>query len=272
MVKKLLIGGGVVVLLGTVLLGRDLVSYVRTSANYVQESVVDAVPMEFQIRRARKMLDDLLPEIRKNMHVIAREEVEVERLERQIAQAREQLEKEKQVILRMKDDLAGGRPTLVYSGREYTAQQVRIDLANRFERFKTNEATLANLEQIREARLKSLQAARDKMEGMLAAKRQLEVEVENLQARLQMVQAAQTTSAYQFDESALGRVKDLIADLKAKLDVAERLVQSQGFYQGEIPVEDPNQKDIVDEVTQYFEASSADREDDSKDAAITQAY
>lgn len=258
MLKKVLIGGGVVLLVGTVLLGRDLISYVRTSANYVQQSVVDAVPMEFQIRRARKMIDDLLPEIRKNMHIIAREEVELERLERQISQAREQLEKEKAIVLRMKDDLASGKPRLVYSGREYTAEQVRIDLTNRFERFKTNEATLANLQQIRDARMKSLQAARDKMEGMLAAKRQLEVEVENLQARLQMVQAAQTTSAYQFDESALGRVKELITDLKARLDVAERLVQSQGTYQGEIPVEDPNAKDIVDEVTRYFEAGSAE--------------
>lgn len=271
MLKKVLIGGGVVLLLGTILLGRDLVSYVRTSANYVQESVVDAVPMEFQIRRARKMIDDLLPEIRKNMHVIAREEVELERLERQIAQAREQLDKEKAIVLRMKDDLASGRPRLVYSGREYSAQQVRVDLANRFERYKTSEATLANLEQIRDARLKSLQAARDKMEGMLAAKRQLEVEVENLQARLQMVQAAQTTSAYQFDESALGRVKDLIADLKARLDVAERLVQSQGIYQGEIPVEDPSAKDIVDEVARYFEAGSPESESTSEEAAVAQA-
>ena len=32
-------------------LGRDLVSYVRTSAGYVQNSVTDAVPMEFQITR-----------------------------------------------------------------------------------------------------------------------------------------------------------------------------------------------------------------------------
>ncbi|MGQ9762002.1 MAG: hypothetical protein ACUVQH_08835 [Thermogutta sp.] len=266
MLKKVLIGGGVVLLVGTVLLGRDLISYVRTSANYVQESVVDAVPMEFQIRRARKMIDDLLPEIRKNMHIIAREEVELERVERQISQAREQLEKEKAIVLRMKDDLASGKPRLVYSGREYTAEQVRIDLANRFERFKINEATLANLEQIRDARMKSLQAARDKMEGMLAAKRQLEVEVENLQARLQMVQAAQTTSAYQFDESALGRVKELITDLKARLDVAERLVHSQGTYQGEIPVEDPNAKDIVDEVTRYFEAGSAELEGGPEEA------
>ncbi|MGB9690318.1 hypothetical protein [Thermogutta sp.] len=252
MLKKFLIAGGLVVLIGTFLLGRDLVSYVRTSARSVQEAVVDAVPTEFQIRRARDMIEDLLPQIRQNMHLIAREEVEIERLDRQIAQAREALEQEKAVILRMKNDLANGKPKLVYCGREYSAEQVRQDLANRFERYKTNEATLANLEQIRDVRLKSLQAARDKMENMLAAKRQLEVEVENLQARLQMVQAAQATSAYQFDDSKLGRIKELIADLRTRLDVAERLVQSQGLYQGEIPVENPNQKDIVDEVTEYF--------------------
>lgn len=257
MLKKIFIAGGLVVLVGTLLLGRDLLSYVRTSARSVQEAVVDAVPTEFQIRRARDMIDGLIPQIRQNMHLIAREEVEVERLERQIAQARQNLEQERAVILRMKDDLASGKPRLVYSGREFSAEQVRVDLANRFERYKTNEATLASLEQIREARLRSLQAARDKMENMLAAKRQLEVEVENLQARLQMIQAAQATSAYQFDDSQLGRIRELITDLRTRLDVAERLVQSKGLYQGEIPVEVPGQKDILDEVTEYFGEGAA---------------
>lgn len=261
MVKKLLIAGCVALLIGGVLLGRDLVSYVRTLANYGHETVVNAVPTEFQIKRARQMIDDLIPEIRKNMHLIAREEVEVERLQQQIAEMRENLNEERAAMLRLKDDLAGGKPKLVYCGREYTPQQVRKDLASRFERYKTNEATLASLEQIHQARLQSLQAARDKMDGMLAAKQQLVVEVENLQARLQMIQAAETTSAYQFDENHLSRVKDLIAELKTRLDVAERLVQSKGAYQGEIPVEEEaNQKDIVDEVTQYFQSQPTSSE------------
>ena len=57
---------------------------------------------------------------------------------------------------------------------------------------------------------------------MLAAKRKLEVDVEHLEARLKMVEAAQTTSDYAFDDSRLSRVKELITDLRTRLDVAER--------------------------------------------------
>ena len=52
---------------------------------------------------------------------------------------------------------------------------------------------------------------------MLAAKRQLEVDIENLEARKKMVEVAQTTSNYQFDDSQLGQVKELVTDLRTRL-------------------------------------------------------
>ena len=122
-----------------------------------------------------------------------------------------------------------------YGDRSYTVEEVKTDLAHRFDRYKTNEATLASLKQIRQARQKSLAAARQKLEGMLAAKRQLQVEVENLEARTQMVAAAQTTSNYQFDESQLGRVKELVSNLKTRLEVAEKLVNAEADFPGRNP-------------------------------------
>ena len=85
--------------------------------------------------------------------------------------------------------------------------------------------------------MKSLAAARQKLEGMLAQKRQLQVEVENLEARNQMVAAAQTTSNYQFDDSQLGRVKELVQNLKTRLEVSEKLVNAESEFQGEIPLD-----------------------------------
>lgn len=257
MLKKVLIGTGIAVLLGTLVLGRDLVSYVKTSARSVQETVVDWVPLEFQIRRAKDMIDGLISQVRQIMHVIAREEVEIERLDQQIADMRKNLDEQKAVILRMKDDLATGKPKLVYGGREYSADQVRRDLASRFERYKTNEATLASLEQIREIRLKSLQAARERLENTIAAKRQLEVEVQNLEARLAMIRAAQASAGYQFDDSQIGRIRQLLADLQARLNMTEKLLDGEMPDQGEIPVESPYQKDIEEEVAEYFEKSGS---------------
>jgi chromosome segregation ATPase len=249
------VGGGVF-LASLLLFGRNAVSYIRTSANCVKESVENAVPIDFQIDHARNMIKDLVPEVRKNMHIIAKEEVEVKRLEEQIAGAEANLAKEKQQILRLKTDLAAAKKVLQYAGRDYTVDEVKTDLANRFERYKTNEATLASLKEIRLARERSLGAARQKLEGMMAAKRQLQVDVENLEARTQMLAAAQTTSNYQFDDSQLGRAKELVSNLRTRLDVAEKLVNSEVYYQGEIPVDKVAPENIADQVSEYFDHSA----------------
>jgi len=252
MIKKVIIVAGVVLLVVILLFGTRAVSYVRTSAGYVKESVRDAVPIEFEIKRARGEIENLVPEVRKNMYVIAKEEVEVQNLENQVTEAQTGLEKDKGDIVRLSTDVKSGKEVFQYAGRSYSAGQVKVDLANRFKRYKTNEATLASLRQILSARHQSLAAAREKLEGMLAAKRQLKVEVENLEARLQMVAAAQASNSYQFDDSRLGRVKELVSNLRTRLDVAERLVSAETSFHGEIPLDEAAPENIVDQVTEYF--------------------
>jgi chromosome segregation ATPase len=252
MIKKTIFAVGIAILVALFFFGRDAVSYVRTSAGYVKDSVEESVPLQFQIDRARDMVKNLTPEIRRNMHVIAKEEVEVEHLEKRIAGAEVNLAKDKREIMRLKADLAEGKDAYEYNGRDYTAEQVKIDLALRFDRYKTNEATLESLRQIHLARQKSLDAARQKLEGMLAKKRQLQVEVENLDARLQMVAAAKTTCDYQFDDSKLGRTKELIEGLQKKLDIEATLVNAEGYFQGEIPLDESAPENIVEQVSEYF--------------------
>ena len=205
------------------------------------------------------MIKDLVPEVRKNMHVIAKEEVEVQRLDEQIAQTQDAAGQGEGATAAAEDRSGQrARATFTYAGRSYTADEVQTDLANRFERYKTGEATLASLKEIRTARQKSLDAARQKLEGMLASKRQLQVEVENLEARLQMVAAAKTTSNYQFDDSRLGRVKELVANLRTRLEVAEKLVNAETTFHDEIPLDKPTPENIVEQVTEHFAGDDAD--------------
>jgi hypothetical protein len=251
MKRALLIGGGTI-LASTLLLGHEAVSYIRTSAGYVSQSVEESVPIEFQVDRARGMIQDLVPEVRKNMHIIAKEEIEVKKLDEQITDLESRQTKEKDHLLRLKTDLAANKESYSYGNRAYTSDEVRADMANRFDRFKTNDATLASLKEIRNAREKSLGAARQKLEGMLASRRQLQVEVENLEARLQVLAAAKTTSSYQFDDTRLGRVKELVANLRQRLDVAEKVVNAEVSFHDEIPLDKATPENILDQVGEYF--------------------
>ena len=253
MFKRALLVVGGAALLGTFLFGRNAVSYVATGAGMVKDSVKDSVPISFEIERARSMIRALEPDIRKNMHVIAKEEVDIENLEKQIATTEKRLGKDKTELMRLKADLASGKDVFQYAGRSYSEKQVRSDLSNRFARFKTSEATLASLNEIYQARQRSLEAARMKLEGMRVAQKQLEADVENLEARLKAVEVAQTTSNYNFDDSQLARSKDLINDLRARLQVAEKLVNSEEYLPGEIPLDEKSSEELIDEVTSHFE-------------------
>jgi chromosome segregation ATPase len=252
MIKKGFCAAGVLGLLAVIFFGRDAVSYVCTSAGRVTDSVRNSVPIEFEIDRARRMVKQLVPDIRRNMHVIAKEEVEVERLEQQIARAETRRSKNHSELAQLSRDLRDNRRVYHYAGRNYSAGEVRADLARRLERCKTSDATLESLREIHQARVRSLDAARQKLEGMLAAKRQLEVEVENLEARLKMVEVAQTTSDFNFDDSRLARVKQLMTDIHTRLGVAEKLVHVDVKFQGEIPLDEPAPADIADQVAEYL--------------------
>lgn len=252
MLKKLLIGGGGVLLLTGVLVGRDAVSYVTTSAGWVKQSVKDSVPIDFEIERARNMIKELEPEIRSNMHVIAKEEVDVARLRDQLTEAEKGLNKDRQDIARLKGDLDEGGSMFVYAGKSYSQKQVEADLTRRFERFKTREATVDKLRKILTAREAGLTASNEKLKAMQGARRQLEVEIENLRARVEMVKVAESTSAITFDDSKLSRTKDALAEISARIDVAEKLVNANAASPDQIPLDDVESRNISDEVARYF--------------------
>jgi chromosome segregation ATPase len=252
MIRKLLLVSAGLVLVGLFVFGRHARSYVGTAAGWARDSVKESIPIGFEIDRARDLVKNLHPEIQKNMHVIAKEEAEVERLDQQVEQAETKLEKDKTELMRLKNDVASGKDVFHYAGRTYSVSQVKADLANRFERVKTTDATVDSLRDILAARKQGLEAGRQKLEAMLAAKRQLEAKIENLEARMKMVEVAQASSAYSFDDSQLGQVKELVDDLQTRIQVAEKLVSVEGSFHDQIPLDSPAADDIVDQIASYL--------------------
>lgn len=258
--KKLVLFGALAVVGLTAVFGTAGLSYIRTGYQAASDSVRQNVPVEWEIKRARQMIDDLKPEITRNMQLVAREEVGVERLAADVTNKNQQIAKAKQDIMRLKGDLESGSVRFVYAGRDYSCNQVKDDLAARFKQFQVHEKTATKLTQILSAREKNLAAARRKLDEMLSAKRQLEVEVENLQARLTMVQVAQTVSPVALDDSHLSGTRQLLDDIRTRIDVAEKLAASEGPLEGSIPLDETASEDLLSEIADYFGAGRAEVE------------
>ena len=260
MIKKALFGVVALGLTTVFLFGRDAASYVGTTYHRLTGAVKESVPIEFQIDRAQAMVRDLEPEIRRSMHVIAKEEVSLEQLNKQIDASESKTAQDKREILRLQTDLGQNKEVYRYASRTYTSDQVKQDLSRRFARFKVSDETLANLKNMRDAREKNLDAAQQKLAAMINARRKLEVDVENLRAKHKLVQVAQATSDYQFDESQLSRAKELITDIRTQLDVSAKLANADVNVEVEIPLDEASPQDITDQVAEYFGLGGTEKE------------
>ena len=118
--------------------------------------------------------------------------------------------------------------------------------------------TLASMKQMRDAREKNLDAAQQKLAAMINARRKLEVDVQNLEAKRKLVEVAQASSEYVFDDSQLARAKELISDIRTRLDVAAKLANADVNVEVEIPLDEATPADITDQVTEYFKLGGED--------------
>ena len=260
MCKKFLMLGVVGLIAATSVVSTGAWSYVKTGVTAANDAVRDNVPIEWEIKRARGMIEDLKPEIKRNMQIVTREEVAVKRLAEEINTKESQLVKSRNDIMRLKGDLESGSVRFVYAGRTYSKTEVQDDLESRFKQFQTYEQTTNKMAKILDARQKNLEAARRKLDEMLSAKRELEVEVEHLNTRLTMVQVAQASNPVSLDDSQLSNTRQLLDDIATRLDVAEHVASSEGALAGNIQLDGPESGDLLGEIADYFGEGRAEVE------------
>ena len=267
-VKLGLIGAAGVSVLGGLLFGRDVVSYVKSSAKSVRTAVKETVPVEFELRRARDLLEDIIPEMHANIRLIAQEEVEVAALKGEIVKNKESLADEQAKIATLRVALERPQAQYCFAGRDYSRYEVKADLATRFERFRESELVLTSKERLLASRERSLDAARQMLEKTRTQKRILENRIEALASQYRLVKAASAGSQFKVDNSKLAQTERLITEIQKRLDVAERVLAHESKFVESIPVDTVVEADLVAQVDEYFKARDGQA---GGDTAVTMA-
>lgn len=248
-------------LVGGVLFGEDLASYARSSAGAVRSTVKDAVPIEFELRRARDLLDEVIPEMHENIRAIAREEVEIAALEEDIADGRARLDEERGRIARLREMLETDRTGFVLDGQRYERSYVREDMARRLERAQEAEEMLAAKDRLLNKRRESLRGTRQMLDRTRSRKMLLADRIEGLESQHRLVRAASVGSELEgIDDSKIAETEELVAQIKKRLDVAERVLAHESRFTQPIPVNAVNEEDLLERVDEYLSDSSEDDE------------
>lgn len=262
MVKKLVVVTAVVLGVGTVIsYAGGPFKYARTWVASQLNCAEDNIPVDLKIKHAREEVDKLGEEVRRSMRVIAEQQVDVGELQRKVALREKRLAGEQMAILKLRTDLNTENATYVYAGHAYTEGEVRSDLKIRFQRFKVDQESLKRDQQILAARRKTLIANEKRLQNMISAKKQLEVQIEQLEARNKAVQAAKVTSELEFDDSQLAHARTLLRKIDKEIEVDETLMRQEGrLSAGSIPVNvkpaEIETEDITKSIDAFFNANA----------------
>jgi hypothetical protein len=253
-VKIGVIAAAGLIMVGGLVFGTDVTSYFSSSVRSVRTAAKDAVPIEFELRRARDLLEDIIPEMQTNVRLIAQEEVEVGGIKGEIEQQNKAMAQEHQAVARLRETLGTEQVTYCFAGREYTRQQVKEELARRFDRFKEAEIVLAGKQRLLTSREKSLNAAMEVLERSRAQKARLEDQIASLEAQYRLVKASAVGSRVQVDNSKLAQTEKLIGEIRKRLDVAERVLAHETRFVDTIPIDTISEKDLMAQVDDHLAA------------------
>jgi chromosome segregation ATPase len=234
--------------------GTSAPSYVRTAFHRVRDNVKHSTPVPFEIDRARDQIAELEPAIKDNIENLARAQVEVEHLDREIVAIRTNLGGEKKVLTALKGSLENGDLKLA-GNVTYTADEVKGELKHRWDHYKQVTDLLKDKEETLKAKQKAVVAARQQLGQMAAAKQALSTKLAGIEARLKMIQSTKESNEFNFDDSALARAKASVAELEKRLDVMARTAEMEGKYSdSSIPVIIEPGRDILKEMDAEFGA------------------
>jgi hypothetical protein len=142
------------------------------------ESQFEQFPLESKVESLRRQRGFKESNIRYMMHLIAKNEVELDELNKQVHKAELRIADGRSSIERLETDLAGGAESFEYSGATYTATEVKRDLERRKQSLRRNELKLSRLKRIQKPREKVLQEAIAKLQDLMREQR---IESENLE-------------------------------------------------------------------------------------------
>ncbi len=245
--------------------------FAHTGKRVIEEKINEAQGMETKLSLLQTRIDGLDKEIYDLKSEMVRRKVDVEYMEKIVAEKEltllnleETLEKAS-VLLGMKKDF------YTFGCRRYTYEDVVRDAGEKMKLLKIQKETIANLRRTLDTKKKTLTLAEENVVKSDSIKHELKAKVKYMKAQLERYKAkevyAETIKAddtgVEF-KTLIGQTQKMLAEFEKQLEVKDRLlderIQLNGQYVGGIDYENNGQEDrpgdIAEEIVSYFKSKN----------------
>jgi predicted nucleic acid-binding Zn-ribbon protein len=251
LLSGLVLGGA-----GFLFLGTDFPSYVGTMATSVRESVAGQIPIEIELKRAESLIRQIDPQIETCKRDLANAEVDLEHLQESVVNLEQVVgaeEKKLKLGARLlSDDGYDGVRLAAHFGARH---RVTADLARTKDSFVNNTAILKTKRTLIERQTRAVEAAKVRLDAVRTERVTLEDQVRSLKTQQMQVEAlAAHSSRFDLDSTALNKAKEVIATVRKRLDIAQRMLENDLAFHGD-PIEVAyDERDVVMVIRELFAA------------------
>jgi len=230
MCKKLALTVAILAGVAAVLTFTKAGSYARIGIKQLQESAKEQVPVEYEIARLKDEVSKLIPDLRKNLSLVAEDMASVERIEKDIATRQTNLERQKASLAKMAGELETSETSFRYEGKMYDraaiSRKAELDLKS----YKIAQTELENMQKLLDLKRRELDNHKAKLDSVRDQERSLRLEIAELEAEFSSVKLAMTKNRFNVDDSRLGDVKKSIEELRFRLEKEKKLASLEAEY------------------------------------------
>ncbi|MEE9393504.1 MAG: hypothetical protein V3W41_13460 [Planctomycetota bacterium] len=262
MFKKIFVLGGGATLVAFLLFGTSAVSHIEHGVAWMQGKVKNSVPVEYEIERARELIDKTGPEIRKVKKVIAEKQVELKYLDREIVSLDRSQTRNKDLLRTQAARLSEDKNVYKVSyGRQVSRAKFEKDAGRRLNRVRAADSVLNSKRERHAALEQTLFSAVKRLEELRTQREKLIAQVATIEAKLQETKAKKAlTLDVEVDTSNLAEARSILSDCNKRLDVELQVMENNQPLLDDVELEDIQGVSITDRISAYFDAPSATSE------------
>jgi len=228
--KKLAVTALAVLGLLTVLSFTKVGSYANLALKKTRNAVAQSVPVEVEIERLKEEVKNLVPDLNKNIALVANEMAAVERLDREIKVTKTNLNEQKARLVQMTHWIESGETQFIVNNKVFNKDQIAERMARDYESYKRATSELTFRERELALKNKALDSAREQLQAMKDKEQELKLQIAELEAELRAVRVAQTRSQFQIDDSRLSDIKQSIEELRTRVNAERYRVELEGQF------------------------------------------
>jgi chromosome segregation ATPase len=245
MIKKLIVAAVALVVLTSVW-AIDPGGYVSTVASYFTKHVQPS--LDFEIKRAENLATRLDKDIFESQEKLAREKVELAKLEEGLQKETVALQKRRDRLVALRDQMKTDETPVSVSNPK------RTELARQLNHLKIEDRKHETNRKIYDARKQHFDALYDKVREMQANKEDMRLKLEYLKAELEAVRVDEARAKYTVDNSEFKSFQELLDKIETEVKTRRELADMRApeTETDTAPAATPEASNILDEVDAYL--------------------